>query len=168
MKKSVWIYPGSFDPPTYGHLDLIKRSASMCDKLVVAVLDNKEKSPLFSADERVNMLSNVVTDIENVSVRKFSGLQVNLYFEEGASCVVRGVRNMMDYQYELTEIRTNQMLFPGFEAVILLNNRKYTYVSSSAVKILASHGGDIGDFVPPFIAKMVKERFEVKHNGQQN
>lgn len=168
MAEKVWIYPGSFDPLTYGHLDMIKRSASMCDRLVVAVLNNKEKSPLFSVDERVNIIENATRDIGNVSVREFSGLQVDLYLEEHASAVVRGVRNAVDYQYELTEIRTNQMLLPGFEAVLLLNNRKYTYVSSSAVKILAAHGGDMSDFVPAFIEKLVREKFKENYHGQQN
>lgn len=168
MNEKVWIYPGSFDPLTYGHLDMIKRSSSMCDRLVIGVLNNKGKRPLFSIDERVSIIKRAIRDMKNVSVREFSGLQIDLYLEENAHAVVRGVRNAVDYQYELTEIRTNQMLLPNFEAVILLNNRKYTYVSSSAVKILAAHGGDISDFVPPFIEKLVREKFREDCHGQQD
>lgn len=165
MKETVWVYPGSFDPLTYGHLDIIKRAALLCTHLIVAILNNKEKSPLFSVGERVSMLREGVADIKNVSVREFSGLLVDLYSELRACAVVRGVRNLQDYQYELTEIRTNEMLHDGFEAVILLNNRKYTYVSSTTVRILASHGGDISDFVPPFVEKMVKKKFKENYDA---
>ena len=163
MKDTVWLYPGSFDPLTYGHIDIIKRASKMCGKLIVGVLNNKEKSPLFSIDNRVNMINIALKDIDNVEVKCFSGLQADFFRNEHADAVVRGVRNAVDYEYELTIARTNQMLNPDFEVVVLLNDRKYTYVSSSSVRTIASYGGDIHEFVPPFIEAMIKDKYKEKY-----
>lgn len=163
MRDTIWLYPGSFDPLTYGHIDIIKRASKMCGKLVVAVLSNKEKSPLFSIDERVNMINKALAGIDNIEVKAFSGLQADFFKEEHADAVVRGIRNAKDYEYELTICRTNQMLNPDFEIVILVNDRKYTYVSSSSVRTLAGYGGDISQFVPPFIEDMIKDKYKEKY-----
>ena len=168
MRDTVWIYPGSFDPLTYGHIDIIKRAAAMCGKLIVGVLSNTEKSPLFSIDERVNMINKAFDGTDNIEVKCFSGLQVDFYRQEHADAVVRGIRNAADYEYELTIGRTNQMLDPDFEIVLLLNDRRYSYVSSSSVRTLASYGGDISSFVPPFIADMIKEKYKERYNEQQD
>ncbi len=163
MKETVWLYPGSFDPLTYGHMDIIKRAAKMCDKLVVAVLNNKEKNPLFSIDDRVKMISKAFENADNLSVCCFSGLQADFYREMHADAVVRGIRNAVDYEYELTIARTNQMLNPDFEVVMLLNDRRYTFVSSSSVKTIAGYGGDVSEFVPPFIEEMIREKYKEKY-----
>lgn len=163
MKETVWLYPGSFDPLTYGHMDIINRAAKMCGRLVVAVLNNKEKNPLFSIDDRVNMISKAFENTENISVCSFSGLQADFYSKMNADAVVRGIRNAVDYEYELTIARTNQMLNPDFEVVMLLNDRRYTFVSSSSVKTIASYGGDVSEFVPPFIEEMIREKFKEKY-----
>lgn len=163
MKETVWLYPGSFDPLTYGHMDIINRAAKMCGRLVVAVLNNKEKNPLFSIDDRVNMISKAFENTENISICSFSGLQADFYSKMHADAVVRGIRNAVDYEYELTIARTNQMLNPDFEVVMLLNDRRYTFVSSSSVKTIASYGGDVSEFVPPFIEEMIREKFKEKY-----
>lgn len=160
MKDTVWLYPGSFDPLTYGHIDIIKRAARMCGRLVVGVINNKEKTPLFDISERVNMINEALMDLDNIEVVSFSGLQVDLYREINADAVVRGVRNSVDYDYELTMSSTNRMLMPGFETVLLFPDSRYTVVSSSTVRLLASYGADISGFVPPFIEKMIKDRFK--------
>lgn len=163
MKETVWLYPGSFDPLTYGHIDIIKRASKMCGRLVVAVLNNKEKSPLFSIDERVNMINRALENMDNIVVCCFSGLQADFYREMQADAVVRGIRNAVDYEYELTIARTNQLLNPDFEAVMLLNSHEYTYTSSSSVRTIASYGGDISSFVPPFIEEMIHEKYKEKY-----
>ena len=160
MRDTIWLYPGTFDPVTYGHIDIIERAAKMCGKLIVAILNNEEKSPLFSIDERVNMINKALAGIENVEVKAFSGLQADFFREEHADAVVRGIRNAKDYEYELTIVRTNQMLNPDFEMVILTNDIRYSYVSSSSVRTIASYGGDISKFVPPFIEEMIKEKYK--------
>ena len=160
MRDTIWIYPGSFDPLTYGHIDIIKRASGMCGRLIVAVLSNKEKCPLFSADERVNMINKALENMTNIEVKAFSGLQVDFYKAEHADAVVRGIRNAVDYEYELNIGRTNQMLDPDFEIVMLLNDRRFSYVSSSSVRTIASYGGDISGFVPPFIEEMVRDKYK--------
>ncbi len=163
MRDTIWIYPGSFDPLTYGHIDIIKRACKMCGKLVIGVLGNTEKSPLFSIDERVNMINKALEGTYNIEIKCFSGMQIDFYKQENADAVVRGIRNADDYSYEMTIGRTNQMLLKDFEIVFLPNDRKYTYVSSSSVKLIAAYGGDISAFVPPFIEDMVIEKFKEKY-----
>ena len=141
-------YPGSFDPVTMGHLDIIKRSALLVDELVVAVLNNNSKSPLFSVDERVNMLKEVTKDIPNVKVMSFSGLLVDFLKKVDAKIVIRGLRAVTDFEYELQMSQTNRLLDNSIDTIFLNTNLKYSYLSSSVVREVARYGGDISQFVP--------------------
>lgn len=156
------VYPGSFDPVTYGHMDIIERAAKLTDRLVIGVLKNNTKTPLFSSDERVNMLKKVTASLPNVTVRSFEGLSVDFAREEGAAAIVRGLRAVTDFEYELQLAQTNRALAPGVDTIFLTTNLKYSYLSSSTVKEIAFFGGDISGFVPPEIAAMVREKIKEK------
>lgn len=153
------IYPGSFDPVTFGHLDIIKRSANIFDEVVVGVLNNSAKSPLFSVEERVNMLKEVTGEFPNVRITSFSGLLVDFAKESDASVVVRGLRAITDFEYELQISQTNHVLLPEVDTIFLTTNIKYSYLSSTTVKEIASFGGDISHFVSPCVAKKVYEKY---------
>ena len=152
------VYPGSFDPVTYGHLDIIKRSAELVDELIVAVLVNRSKTPLFSADERVNMLRDVTRNISNVRVESFSGLSVDFVEKCEARFIVRGLRAITDFEYELQMAQTNRVIKPEIDTIFLATNLDYAYVSSTTVKEVALFGGDISRFVPDVIAEKLKEK----------
>ncbi len=152
------VYPGSFDPVTLGHLDIIRRSASIVDELVVAVLVNRAKSPLFSADERVNMLLEVTRDIPNVKVESFSGLSVDFVKKCDAHLIVRGLRAITDFEYELQMAQTNRIMESGIDTIFLTTSLQYAYLSSTTVKEVAVYGGDISHFVPETVAARVIER----------
>lgn len=156
------VYPGSFDPVTYGHMDIIERAAKLTDRLVIGVLKNNTKTPLFSSDERVNMLKKVTASLPNVTVRSFEGLSVDFAREEGAAAIVRGLRAVTDFEYELQLAQTNRALAPGVDTIFLTTNLKYSYLSSSTVKEIAFFGGDISGFVHPEIAAMVREKIKEK------
>ena len=157
MKKAI--YPGSFDPVTYGHIDIIQRAAEIFDELVVAVLNNTAKTPLFSVDERVNILKEVVKDIPNVSVLSYEGLLVDFAMANNAGVIVRGLRAVTDFEYELQLAQTNSVLNSGVDTLFLTTSLRYAYLSSSTVKEVASYGGDISKFVPPFVEKLTFEKF---------
>ena len=153
------IYPGSFDPVTYGHIDIIERAADIFDELIVAVLNNSAKRPLFSADERVNILKEVLKDIPNVRVLSYEGLLVDFAAENDAGVIVRGLRAVTDFEYELQLAQTNSVLSDGVDTIFLTTSLKYAYLSSSTVKEVASYGGDIDKFVPPLVKKLTYEKF---------
>ena len=158
MKKAV--YPGSFDPVTYGHLDVIKRASEMFDELIVSVLNNKGKTPLFSVEERVKILQEAVKDIPNVKVESFSGLLVDYAKSRNVHVVIRGLRAITDFEYELQNAQTNAKLSKGaLDTVFLTTSLEYAYLSSSSVKEIASFGGDISMCVPDFVAKRVYEKY---------
>lgn len=157
----IAVYPGSFDPVTKGHLDIIRRSALICDKLIVGVLNNNSKSPLFSVDERVNMLKEVTKDIPNVEVTSFSGLLVEFLKSVGARIVVRGLRAITDFEYELQMSQTNKLLDESIDTIFLNTNLKYSYLSSSMVREVASFGGDISKFVPEEIIPLVYNKYGI-------
>ena len=159
------IYPGSFDPVTYGHIDIIKRAADIFDSLTVSVLNNKVKTPLFSVEERVNILKEVTKDIPNVSVDFYEGLLVDYCVENNAGVIIRGLRAITDFEYELQLAQTNRKLGESVDTVFLTTSLEYAYLSSSTVKEVASFGGDISKFVPDEIAKMVYARYG-KPNGK--
>ena len=146
MKKAI--YPGSFDPVTFGHLDIISRSAKMVDKLIIAVLINKSKSSLFSMEERVRMISEYVKEYKNVEVHSFSGLTVDYAKEVGATMIVRGLRAVTDFEYELQLAQTNKVMAEDIDTLFLATNLKYSYLSSSIVKEIASYNGDISRLYP--------------------
>ena len=154
------IYPGSFDPVTYGHIDIIKRAASVMDHLIVAVLKNNGKSPLFSVDERVNMLKAVTADMENVEIMSFSGLLVNFAKEHGVKVIVRGLRAVTDFEYELLMAQTNRVMDEGIDTIFFSTDLEYSYLSSSIVREIASYGGDISKFVPASVEKMILDKFK--------
>ena len=149
------IYPGSFDPVTYGHLDIIKRSAEMVDELVVGVLNNKAKTPLFSVEERVKMLKEVTKDLPNVRIIPFDGLLVDFAERMDADMVIRGLRAITDFEYELQMSQTNHKLSPNVETMFLTTSIEYSYLSSTTVKEVAAFGGDISQFVPDYIEQKV-------------
>ncbi|MBE5996246.1 MAG: pantetheine-phosphate adenylyltransferase [Lachnospiraceae bacterium] len=158
MRRAV--YPGSFDPVTNGHIDIIKRAASQFDEVVVAVLRNSSKSALFSAEERVNILCEVLKDMPSVSVRAFDGLTVDFVKECGAIAMIRGLRATTDFEYEMQIAHTNHELDDSIDTVFFITNLKYAYLSSSMVKEIAMYGGDISKFVPPFVEKVLLEKVQ--------
>lgn len=159
MRRAV--YPGSFDPPTLGHLDIIKRSAGIVDELVVSVLYNSAKNALFSIDERVSMLKEVTSRLPNVKITTFNGLLVDYVKEIDASLIVRGLRAVTDFEYELQITQTNHILNPEVETIFLTTNLQYSYLSSTIVKEIASYGGDISQFVPPEFIERIYEKLRV-------
>ena len=156
MRRAV--YPGSFDPVTFGHLDIIERSARLVDELVVAVLVNHAKTPLFSADERVNMLKDMTKNIPNVRVESFSGVSVDFVRNCEAQLIVRGLRAITDFEYELQMAQTNRIIDPGIDTIFLTTNLEYAYISSTTVKEVASFGGDISRFVPDRIGRLIFDK----------
>ena len=156
MRKAI--YPGSFDPITFGHQDIIARSSSIFDELIVGVLNNSAKNSLFSVDERVSMLRELTKDIPNVTVDSFDGLLVDYMKESGATIIVRGLRAITDFEYELQIAQTNHVENPAVETVFLTTNLKYSYLSSSVVREFAAYGGDISKFVPaPFVDRIYQK-----------
>ena len=156
MRKAI--YPGSFDPVTFGHLDIIRRAAEIFDELTVSVLNNKTKSPLFSVEERVSILMELTKDIPNVTVDSFDGLLVDYMKKSGATIIVRGLRAVTDFEYELQIAQTNHVEYPAAETVFLTTNLKYSYLSSSVVREFAAYGGDISKFVPArFVDRIYKK-----------
>jgi pantetheine-phosphate adenylyltransferase len=152
------IYPGSFDPVTNGHLDLIARAAKMFDHLVVAILRNSAKNPLFTVEERVSMLSEGTAEFGNVSVSTFDGLLVEFAREERAHAVVRGIRAISDYEYELQMALMNRRLAPDVETIFLMPDAKYSFVSSRLVKEVFQLGGSVEGLVPKFVIDRMKDK----------
>ena len=163
MKKAI--YPGSFDPPTLGHLDIIRRSAKMVDELVVGVLHNSAKNSLFSTDERVSMIKEITKEFPNVSVTSFDGLLVNYMKEIDATLIIRGLRAVTDFEYELQIAQTNRVEYPEVETIFLTTSLKYSYLSSAIVKEFASYGGDISKFVPPEFIDRIYAKYQIERNG---
>ncbi len=156
---TVAVYPGSFDPVTLGHYDIIERTSKIMDKVIIGVLQNKSKTPLFSAEERVNMLKEVTAGLNNVEVRSFDGLLIDFARSCNATVVVRGLRAVTDFEYELQLAQTNRVIAPEIDTLFLNTNLKYSYLSSSVVKEIAEFGGDITMFLHPQIAEKVKAKF---------
>ncbi|MCM1047588.1 MAG: pantetheine-phosphate adenylyltransferase [Clostridiales bacterium] len=154
------IYPGSFDPVTYGHLDVIKRAAEIFDELTVSVLNNNVKTPLFSVEERVKMLEEATKDIPNVSIDSFSGLLIDYAKKKGVHVAIRGLRAITDFEYELQIAQTNRKLSEGgLDTIFLTTSLEYAYLSSSSVKEIASFNGDISQCVPDFVGKLIYEKY---------
>ncbi|MFV0528933.1 MAG: pantetheine-phosphate adenylyltransferase [Lachnospiraceae bacterium] len=156
----VAVYPGSFDPVTYGHLDVIVRAGNMFDQVIVGVLDNSVKTPLFSAQERVNILQRAVENIGNVTVQSFNGLSVNFARDCGSNVIVRGLRAITDFDYELQMAQTNRILAPDVDTIFLSTNIEYSYLSSTTFKEVAAFGGDTSQFAPQVVVDIVKEKME--------
>ena len=161
------IYPGSFDPVTLGHFDIIKRSSEIFDQVIVGVLCNNAKSPLFSVEERVKMLEEVTKDIPNVEVKSFAGLTVDFAKECGANAVVRGLRAITDFEYELQIAQLNRVMDTSIDTVFLTTSLEYAYLSSSMAKEVAMYGGDISEFLDPVIAKQVQEKYQALQEDRE-
>lgn len=162
MPEHMVIYPGSFDPITNGHLDLIERGVRMFDGLLVAVLTNIEKKPFFTVHERVDMLREVTRGMPNVSVDTFSGLLVEYAKKKKARAILRGIRAFSDYEYELQMALVNRKLEPTVETVFLMPAESYTYVSSRLVKEILLHGGALKNLVPPLVEQRMKEKIALR------
>ena len=161
------VYPGSFDPVTNGHLDVISRGAELFDKVIVGVLHNSTKSPLFSVEERVNILLEATKDIPNVRVESFSGLSVDFAKNCGARFIVRGLRAITDFDYELQMAQTNRVLAKDVDTMFLTTSLEYAYLSSTTVKEAAYFGADISKFAPEYVVEKVREKFAQKGNKIQ-
>jgi pantetheine-phosphate adenylyltransferase len=152
------LYPGTFDPPTNGHLDLIERGSKLFDRLIVAILSNPTKDPLFTVEERVEMLKESTAALKNVSVATFDGLMVEFARKQGASAVLRGIRAISDYEYEFQMALMNRRLAPEIETVFLQPAGRYSFVSSRMLKDVVSFGGDVTGLVPPNVLRRLRGR----------
>ena len=155
----ISIYPGSFDPITNGHIDIIERAAKLSDKLIVAVLNNSNKKPLFSVNERLEMIKDAIKDIKNVEVDSFEGLTVDYCKKKNASIMIRGLRAVTDFEYELQLAHTNRELNNEVDTVFLLADMNYSYLSSSTVRQVSEYGGDVSKFVTAFVEEKLKEKY---------
>ncbi len=154
------IYPGSFDPVTYGHLDIIRRASEIFDELTVSVLNNKTKTPLFSVEERVKMLKEATRDLPNVTIDSFSGLLIDYAARKDIHVAIRGLRAITDFEYELQIAQTNRKFSDGkLDTVFLTTSLEYAYLSSSTVKEIASFNGDISECVPDFVGRLLYEKY---------
>ena len=156
------IYPGSFDPVTLGHIDIIKRGSHITDELIVGVLRNNAKMPLFSVEERVKMLKEVTKDLPNVEIIPFDGLLVDFAEQIGADVVIRGLRAITDFEYELQMSQTNQRMKPDIETMFLTTSIEYSYLSSTTVREIAAFGGDVSQFVPEAGEIALREKMKEK------
>lgn len=153
------IYPGSFDPPHNGHVDVIERAAHLCDEIVVAVAQNVSKEALFSTDERVDLIRESTAHLDGVSVTSFEGLLVNFAAESGASAVVRGLRAVSDFEYEFQMALANRQLQPDLETIFLMPSQEHIYLSSRIIKEIARHKGDVAPLVPAATARALSKIF---------
>jgi len=160
LNKGIAIYPGSFDPPTNGHLDLIQRGSKMFEELVVAILRNSEKSPMFSVAERLEMLRSLTADLKNVRIDTFNGLMVEYAKSIDAVCILRGIRAISDYEYELQMALMNRKLEPTLETVFMMPADKYSYVSSRLVREVAQAGGPVKGLVPEVVEQKLREKLD--------
>lgn len=156
--EKIAVVPGSFDPVTNGHLDIIERTAALFDRVFVCVLRNGAKKPLFNTEERMNLIRRVTPHLPNVTVESFDGLLVDYARDKGADFIVKGLRAVSDFEYEFQMAQTNKTLNPRVETFFITTGRSYSYLSSSIVKEVARYGGDISDFVPAEIEKDIIEK----------
>ena len=169
MKRAnTAVYPGTFDPVTYGHIDIIKRAARIFDKVIIAVAHNDEKTPLFSVDERVSMLKESVRAMKNVIVDDFDGLVVNYVKHKGARVMIRGIRMISDFEYEFQMALTNRKLSEKIETMFMMPNESYSYISSKLIKEAAGLGADVKDFVPKKVQNSLKKKLGRNNGGRQN
>lgn len=161
---SIAVCPGSFDPVTYGHLDIITRASKVFDTVVVAVLNNQSKNPLFTVQERLDLLKEVTKDLKNVEVDYFNGLLIDYVTEKKADAIVRGLRAVSDFEYELQIASMNRKINKDVETFFIMTNNKYSFLSSSIVREIAKYNGPVTDLVPSAVEKALKEKFGYPHD----
>lgn len=162
--QRIAVYPGSFDPVTKGHMDIIQRASKQFDVLIVAVLNNLSKNPLFTVDERKELLTKVTAHLPNVQIDSFRDLLVNYMVYKEAHVIVRGIRSVTDFEYELQLASTNHKLNSDVETIFMMTNPKYSYLSSSIVKEIASFQGDVSDLVPAEVEEELKQKYASRIN----
>ncbi len=162
----IAVYPGSFDPITNGHLDVIRRAAQVFDQVVVAVAYNSTKEPLFTIEERLDMLKAVLQDVPNIRVAAYRGLTVRYAREQGARALIRGLRAVSDFEYEFTMALTNKKLAPEIETMFLMTEAKYSFISSGSVKEVARYGGCLDDMVPGPVERVLRDKFRMRGEGK--
>ncbi len=162
MKPKIALYPGTFDGLTYGHLDLINRSCKLFDKLIVAVAHNEFKKPWFTVNERVEMLKKVTEDLANATVVDFKGLTVKFAVQVGAQFIIRGLRAISDFEFELQMALMNRKIDDRVETIFLAPATEFSFLSSHSVKVVLRHNGDISDFVPPVVEKYFRQKLKLK------
>ncbi|MFB5673535.1 pantetheine-phosphate adenylyltransferase [Paenibacillus terreus] len=167
-KKRIAVYPGTFDPVTMGHMDIIQRASKQFDHLIVAVLNNISKNPLFSVEERIALLRQATEDMPNVEVDSFRDLTANYVRQKGAQVIVRGIRSVTDFEYELQLASTNHKLNPEAETIFMMTNPKYSYLSSSMVKEIAHFNGNVIDLVSPEVEEALRRKISEKNGGSAN
>ena len=153
------VYPGSFDPVTLGHFDIIMRTSQTMDRVVIGVLNNQAKKPLFTVEERVEMLKSVTQPFSNVEIQCFDGLTIDFARKNHAQVIIRGLRAVTDFEYELQLAQTNRVIAPEIDTMFLATSLKYSYLSSSIVKEIASLGGEIGEFLHPQVAEKMLDKY---------
>ena len=158
--KTIAVYPGTFDPITLGHVDIVSRASPLFDTVILAVAASTSKNTIFSIDERVELSREVLKHISNVEVQKFGGLMVDFAREKKASVVLRGLRAVSDFEYEFQLAGMNRKLMPEVDTIFMPTSERYTYISSSLVREIAVYGGDVSDFVDPKVCEALKSRFE--------
>jgi pantetheine-phosphate adenylyltransferase len=159
MPSRHCIYPGTFDPITCGHLDVLSRAARLFDKVTVAIAENPGKAPLFSAEERMRMIAPNIAHLSNVDVTVFGGLLVDFALNQKADAIIRGLRALSDFEFEFNMALMNRHLEPAIETLFVMPNEQYSYTSSTLVKQVARYGGEVGHFVPPNVAQALKKAF---------
>ncbi|WP_059170030.1 pantetheine-phosphate adenylyltransferase [Bacillus sp. FJAT-27445] len=158
---SIAVCPGSFDPVTYGHLDIIRRGARVFDEVYVVVLNNSSKNPLFSVEERISLIHEVTKDLKNVKVDSFQGLLVDYAKSVNAGAIIRGLRAVSDFEYEMQITSMNRVLNENIETFFIMTNNQYSFLSSSIVKEVAKYGGKISELVPPFVEAALIKKFDL-------
>ncbi len=159
ITERIAIYPGTFDPITNGHIDIIQRALILFDKVIICIAVNSSKCPLFSLDERIDLVNHVTRDNANVEVDSFDGLLINFARKHGATALIRGLRAISDFEYEFQMALMNRKLAKKIETVFLMPNEKYTYLNSTIIKEISRLGGDVSCFVPQYINKRMREKY---------
>ncbi len=159
MKDVLAVYAGSFDPPTYGHFDLIERASKLFTNVIIAIGRHPTKKPLFSFEERIGLLRDITRDMDNVTVDSFDGLLIHYCEKKSARVIVRGLRAATDFEYELQIAHANADMSPMIDTVFLPTRTKYTFISASLIREIASHGGDVSHYVPPIVNEALKAKF---------
>nr|WP_027414552.1 pantetheine-phosphate adenylyltransferase [Aneurinibacillus terranovensis] len=157
---SIAVCPGSFDPVTYGHLDIINRGAKVFDKVIVSVLTNRTKSPIFTVEERLELLREVTKDIPNVEVDSFQGLLIDYMHTKGANAIIKGLRAVSDFEYEMQMASINRLLDKKIETFFMMTNNQFSFLSSSIVKEVAKYDADVSSLVPPVVEQALKVKFK--------